>query len=576
MKRAPVLMLAVVLSSHGSARSQVPNAQEPVRCAVPFFRGVGAPDGATARMTTVSDGRPCGVMNWGVPTEGRNPATDGRITQPPKHGTAMFVAPRALYSAEAGYVGDDEFAYEATVVNASGATETLHVKVTVDVRAAPFPAPVPPVAPLRVGGNIPPPTKIKDVKPVYPPEAQQERVQGVVAIEATIDPAGHVSSAIVRRSVPQLDAAAVAAVRQWEFTPTVVNGRAIPVVMTVTVSFNMSAPVTPPPAPAPASAAASAPIVLPPTARALGPDFEQGAQALQRKQWEEALRLFRRANDANNQKCGECFLLMARAYEGMGAAKNAVGSCDRAIELAADNPRLALEAHQTRGTALQTMAELKDAKKLAEAEAEFRTAMRIDPDAPYLHFDLGVALMQQHRDEEGIVELKHELALRSKSPVSDRAAALVANPRRAREAYAPDFSIVTLGREFVTLSDLRGKIVVLDFWGTWCPPCVQAVPSLRDMQKKHAKEPFVLIGVSSDNSEQTVRNFTDRNQMEWLQFWDRDRKIQQMFDIRAWPTYIVIDHEGIVRFRSTSNRPEENARLSDAIRKLLKAAKTRG
>src|SRR5437899_37150 len=75
-----------------------------VRCAVPFFRGAATPEGATASMTTVSDGRPCGVMNWGVPTEGRNPATDGRITQPPKHGTAMFVAPRALYSAEAGYV----------------------------------------------------------------------------------------------------------------------------------------------------------------------------------------------------------------------------------------------------------------------------------------------------------------------------------------------------------------------------------------------------------------------------------------------------------------------------------------
>src|SRR5438445_12348639 len=67
-----------------------------VRCAVPFFRGAGTPEGATATMTTVSDGRPRGVMNWGVPTEGRNPAPDGRITQPPKHGTAMFVAPRTL------------------------------------------------------------------------------------------------------------------------------------------------------------------------------------------------------------------------------------------------------------------------------------------------------------------------------------------------------------------------------------------------------------------------------------------------------------------------------------------------
>src|SRR5207237_402976 len=125
---------------------------------------------------------------------------------------------------EAGYVGDDEFAYEATVTNANGAPLTMHVKVTVDVKAAQFAPPVPAGRPpIRVGAGIPPPRKIKDVKPVYPPEAQQDRGPGMVGIEATIDPSGHVSNAIVRRSIPLLDAAAVAAVRQWEFTPTVVN-----------------------------------------------------------------------------------------------------------------------------------------------------------------------------------------------------------------------------------------------------------------------------------------------------------------------------------------------------------------
>jgi thiol-disulfide isomerase/thioredoxin len=333
--------------------------------------------------------------------------------------------------------------------------------------------------------------------------------------------------------------------------------------------------VAPPMTPAPVSAAApaaSAPITVPVTDRTLGPDFEQGAQALQRKQYEEALTLFRRANDANDQKCGECFLAMARAYEGMGAAKNAISSCERAMTIGAANQRLLIEAHQTKGTALLALAEAKDMKRIAEAETEFRAALQMNPDLSYLHFNLGVALMQQRRDAEGIAELQQELSLRSKSPVSERAAALIANPRRAREPYSPDFSIVTLGKEFVTLADLRGKIVVLDFWGTWCPPCVQAVPSLRDLQKKHAKDPFVLIGVSSDSSEQTVRDFTGRNQMEWVQFWDRDRKIQQLFDVRAWPTYVLIDDEGIVRFRTSGTTAQASARLSDEIRKILKAA----
>jgi protein TonB len=92
---------------------------------------------------------------------------------------------------------------------------------------------------LRVGGNIRQPQKIKDVRPQYPPEAQQARVQGVVILEVLIDEGGRVSDARVLRSLPMLDAPAIEAVRQWEFTPTLLNGRAVPVIMTATVQFTL-------------------------------------------------------------------------------------------------------------------------------------------------------------------------------------------------------------------------------------------------------------------------------------------------------------------------------------------------
>jgi protein TonB len=90
-----------------------------------------------------------------------------------------------------------------------------------------------------VGGNIKQPSKTKDVKPIYPPIAQSARVQGVVIIEATIGPDGHVQDAKVLRSIPLLDAAALEAVKQWVFTPTTLNGQAVPVIMTVTVNFTL-------------------------------------------------------------------------------------------------------------------------------------------------------------------------------------------------------------------------------------------------------------------------------------------------------------------------------------------------
>ena len=87
-------------------------------------------------------------------------------------------------------------------------------------------------APVRVGGNIKPPVKARDVKPVYPEIALNARVQGVVIIEATIDPLGNVAHGRILRGQPLLDQAALDAVKQWQFTPTLLNGVAVPVIMT--------------------------------------------------------------------------------------------------------------------------------------------------------------------------------------------------------------------------------------------------------------------------------------------------------------------------------------------------------
>jgi TonB family protein len=94
-------------------------------------------------------------------------------------------------------------------------------------------------APVRVGGGIKPPKKTRDVKPVYPEEALASSVQGVVIIEATIDTLGNVSTARVLRGQPLLDQAALDAVKEWQFTPTMLNGVAVPVIMTVTVNFTL-------------------------------------------------------------------------------------------------------------------------------------------------------------------------------------------------------------------------------------------------------------------------------------------------------------------------------------------------
>jgi TonB family protein len=425
------------------------------------------------------------------------------------------------------------------------------------------------IPPVRLGGGVAAPNVTKRVNASYSAEAIRAGVQGAVAVDVTIDPLGKVSDAKVVRSIPLLDAAAVAAARQWEFTPTLIDGKPVPVIATIELTFSLAPRAATTPERAAGLPAGSAGVGTPDA------DLEAALQYLQRRQYDEALKAFRQLNDRRGEKCAVCYVGMARAYESLGAAKNVVESCDRAVAVAGDDRTAIVQARQLKAVALQDLAQGKDPKRLHEAENELSAALALDPAANYLHFNLGLVLLREGRDADGVAELKAELAIRPNGPQADRARSMIENPRRAREAFAPRFSVVTLDRELLDLDALKGKVVLLDFWGTWCPPCVVAVPTLRDLQKKHAKDPFVLLGVSSDTEETVVRAFTDKNRIVWPQYWDRDRKVQQAFDVRAFPTYVLIDDEGVVRFRTTGGGLREPLGLEDAIKKVLKAAANR-
>lgn len=299
--------------------------------------------------------------------------------------------------------------------------------------------------------------------------------------------------------------------------------------------------------------------------------IESGKRLFRQRRYEEALKSFKRANEMRDKKCAECYGWMSETYMGLEAYKNVVEAADKAVEFAGADQQLLLRAYNNKGLALQASAEKKDQKKLQAAEAVFRQALAL-PNAPAIvRYNVGVVLMQLNRDEEGVAEIKQYLKLQPKGQYSETARKLAENPRRARENYAPDFSFTSLQGEHITLEDLKGKVVVLDFWGTWCPPCVESLPELRNLHKRYSKEPsFVLIGISSDSDEQIWKEFTEKNKMVWPQYRDRDRKILSAFNISAFPTYIVIDHEGIVRFQSTGFSWMRSSNLEDAIRKQVK------
>lgn len=302
-------------------------------------------------------------------------------------------------------------------------------------------------------------------------------------------------------------------------------------------------------------------------------ELESGKTFFRQRRYDEALKTFKRANEMREKKCAECYGWLSETYLALEAYKNVIDAAEKTIEFAGGDKQLLVKAYNNKGLALQAQADKKDQKKLQGAEAVFRQALAIDNARPVIHYNLGVVLMQLNRDEEGVVELKQYIQTQPRGSYAEMARKLVENPRRARENYAPDFSFTSLQGEYVSLDDLKGKVVVLDFWGTWCPPCVESVPELRNLYKRYSKEgSFVLIGISSDRDDEVWKDFTDKNRMIWPQYRDGNRKIQNAFNIRAYPTYIVIDHEGIVRYQSSGFGYGRSADLESAIKKHMKNA----
>jgi thiol-disulfide isomerase/thioredoxin len=138
---------------------------------------------------------------------------------------------------------------------------------------------------------------------------------------------------------------------------------------------------------------------------------------------------------------------------------------------------------------------------------------------------------------------------------------------------APDISGTDLDGKPLRLSDLRGKVVVLNFWATWCGPCMSLVPRERDLVARLKEQPFALVGVNCDKDGEAAKTAAAREGMTWRSFSDGDPAtgpIVSSWGINSWPTIYVLDTKGIIRFKNVDFPNKE--RFEDAVDLLLRAA----
>jgi thiol-disulfide isomerase/thioredoxin len=131
------------------------------------------------------------------------------------------------------------------------------------------------------------------------------------------------------------------------------------------------------------------------------------------------------------------------------------------------------------------------------------------------------------------------------------------------------------GKRF-KLSDYRGKVVVLDFWGHWCPDCRAVYPRQRALVQRFAGKPFAILGINSDKDKDALKKTLEQRGVTWRYWFDggsREGPIASAWNIQGWPTIYVLDERGVIRYKGHEELAEKLDKLVD---ELLKEMQTRG
>jgi cytochrome c biogenesis protein CcmG/thiol:disulfide interchange protein DsbE len=133
---------------------------------------------------------------------------------------------------------------------------------------------------------------------------------------------------------------------------------------------------------------------------------------------------------------------------------------------------------------------------------------------------------------------------------------------------APDFVLKNLDGNEVKLADFEGKVVIVDFWATWCGPCGREMPTWVDLQSRYASRGFTMIGISVDKDRAAVRPFTEKNKLSFPVLL-ADAKVQRDYGgIRSIPTTFVLDKKKNIRY-TFQGVPKDQAIFQQRVEELL-------
>jgi thiol-disulfide isomerase/thioredoxin len=296
----------------------------------------------------------------------------------------------------------------------------------------------------------------------------------------------------------------------------------------------------------------------------------EAKQMLKERQILFAMEAYKKANKVAAGKDAACLKALLDLQMKTGSFKDAVATTT-ALETLATTPIEKSRAESDRGYALFLQAGDKNKSDLLNAsDAALKAAIADDPkNATALYLD-GRVLARLGQMDAASNQFKACLnCVSPKDPSYLRAQHFAENPALSLHKMAPAFTVTALDGSKFNLDAMGGRVVLIDFWATWCGPCNEELPHMKKIAKEFAGQPLVIISVSWDSDETKWKDFINKNEMTWVQYRDADHVLSKNFGVEAIPHYFTIDSDGVL----TSEMLGEGSDVEGKLKKLVARAK---
>jgi peroxiredoxin len=299
--------------------------------------------------------------------------------------------------------------------------------------------------------------------------------------------------------------------------------------------------------------------------------YNDALKSLKDHNKESAFNQFKKADKQDGGHCFPCQKQMVKLGIELEDWKTAELAATEMLAEAQDERATAL-AHYEFGTVFMNEAYSKHKDEFfARAHEEFTKVLAAHPRfSDALFFD-GKALAQLRQDEAAKSQFEKFVQLApATDPDRQRAQRFVGRIELARARMAPAFSVTTMDGTRITMDDLQGKVVLLDFWATWCGPCREALPHIQHAAKKFQGQPLVILSISLDSDQHAWKEFVAKNEMTWPQYHDGyfEGPIAKLFGVNSIPHTFTIDADGVLQEEHIGD-----ASIEGKINKLLARAR---